>query len=394
MLLTTQYLEEADQLADRVCVIDAGRVVAEGTPDELKSQFGGGPGRGRRPRRGRRCQPPPGSWRGLRRGAGAPRPGAPGSSARRSRDRVAALGEVCGRCEAAAVAVEDIGLRRPTLDEAFLHLTGRRRGRAVDGERDPTRRCPRSWARPGGGRDPMTRLRWTVADGWVMTGRNMAHVIRSPEELVLYFSLPIMFVLVFGYVFGSGMTVPGGGELPGVPAARRVRDDHAVRPGRHRDRRSPSDAGRGVVDRFRSMPMARSALLAGRSGADLIRALLETGHAGGVRAAGRLAVAQRRARRAPLAVGPAPAAAARADLGRDLSGPAGAEPGHGGRDRLSARLSAHRAVQHLRRPRADARAGSARSRSGTRCRRRWPPPGSCSATRGWAGTPGWRSTPC
>ena len=40
-----------------------------------------------------------------------------------------------------------------------------------------------------------------------MTRRNMAHVIRAPEEIVIYFSLPIMFVLVFGYVFGSGMAV-------------------------------------------------------------------------------------------------------------------------------------------------------------------------------------------
>ena len=120
----------------------------------------------------------------------------------------------------------------------------------------------------------MTRLRWAIADGWVMTGRNMAHVIRSPEELVLYFSLPIMFVLVFGYVFGSGMTVPGAGSyreflLPGVFVMTMLYGLGATGTG------IAVDAGRGVVDRFRSIPMARSALLTGRTGADLIRALLE-----------------------------------------------------------------------------------------------------------------------
>ena len=46
-----------------------------------------------------------------------------------------------------------------------------------------------------------------LADGWVMTGRYLRHVIREPEQIIIYFSLPVMFVLVFGYVFGSGMAV-------------------------------------------------------------------------------------------------------------------------------------------------------------------------------------------
>ncbi|MEU6204088.1 ABC transporter permease [Micromonospora musae] len=121
---------------------------------------------------------------------------------------------------------------------------------------------------------PLTRLRWAVVDGWVMTGRNMRHVIRSPEEIVLYFSLPIMFVLVFGYVFGSGMAVPGDGSyreflLPGVFVMTMLYGLGATAS------QIAVDAGRGVVDRFRSLPMARSALLTGRAGADLLRALLE-----------------------------------------------------------------------------------------------------------------------
>ncbi|MFG1652775.1 ABC transporter permease [Micromonospora sp. NPDC049275] len=113
-----------------------------------------------------------------------------------------------------------------------------------------------------------------VVDGWTMTRRNMIHVVRAPEELILYFSLPIMFVLVFGYVFGSGMQVSGGGNyreflLPGVFVMTMLYGLGATASG------VALDLSRGVVDRFRSMPMARSALMTGRSAADLLRALLE-----------------------------------------------------------------------------------------------------------------------
>ncbi|MFC0097266.1 ABC transporter permease [Micromonospora marina] len=114
----------------------------------------------------------------------------------------------------------------------------------------------------------------TLTDGWLMAGRNMRHVVRAPEEIILYFSLPIMFVLVFGYVFGSGMTVPGDGSyreflLPGVFVMTMLYGLGATASA------VAVDAGRGVVDRFRSLPMARSALLSGRAAADLVRACLE-----------------------------------------------------------------------------------------------------------------------
>lgn len=112
-----------------------------------------------------------------------------------------------------------------------------------------------------------------LADGWVMTTRYLQHVVRSPEQIVLYFSLPIMFVLVFGYVFGSGMAVSGDGYreflLPGVFVMTQLYGLGATATA------VATDIGQGVVDRFRSMPTARSALMLGRSAADLMRALLE-----------------------------------------------------------------------------------------------------------------------
>jgi ABC-2 type transport system ATP-binding protein len=121
VLLTTQYLEEADQLADRVSVVDRGRVVADGTPDELKAATGGD-----------RIDV-------VLRDAGQlgaavallPIP-AEGVSVDPDRrllsapvtDRMAALSGVVRALEAAGIEAEDIALRRPTLDEVFLDLTG------------------------------------------------------------------------------------------------------------------------------------------------------------------------------------------------------------------------------------------------------------------------------
>ncbi|MFD6948906.1 ABC transporter [Nocardiopsis sp. TSRI0078] len=124
VLLTTQYLEEADQLADRVSVVDSGRVVAEGAPEELKSRLGGD----RLDVVLRDAAGLDGAAALVERVVGE-RPGTEADTRRISvgvRDRVAALTEVARALEAERIAVEDIALRRPTLDEVFLHLTGDR----------------------------------------------------------------------------------------------------------------------------------------------------------------------------------------------------------------------------------------------------------------------------
>ncbi|MFI8530975.1 ATP-binding cassette domain-containing protein [Streptomyces aquilus] len=120
VLLTTQYLEEADQLADRVSVVDAGRVVADGTPEELKKATGGdridvvlrdagqlGAAVALLP-----VDPAGVSVDPDRRLLSAP-----------VTDRMAALAGVVRALQDAGVEAEDVVLRRPTLDEAFLHLT-------------------------------------------------------------------------------------------------------------------------------------------------------------------------------------------------------------------------------------------------------------------------------
>ncbi|SHL28316.1 ABC-2 type transport system ATP-binding protein [Pseudonocardia thermophila] len=124
VLMTTQYLDEADQVADQVVVLDEGRKVAEGTPAGLKSLLGGD----RLSVQVREAAELPAVADLLARVTGAEpehdraqlRVGAP------VRDRVAALTAVVRALDDAMLAVDDISIRRPTLDEVFLHLTGRR----------------------------------------------------------------------------------------------------------------------------------------------------------------------------------------------------------------------------------------------------------------------------
>jgi ABC-2 type transport system ATP-binding protein len=122
VLLTTQYLDEADQLASRISVLDHGRVVAGGTPDELKSRIGGD-----RLDVVVRAEADLAAAAAVLKEITHAEPEVDPDGRRVSspvRDRVAALTEAVRVLDARGVAVEDIALRRPTLDEVFLKMTG------------------------------------------------------------------------------------------------------------------------------------------------------------------------------------------------------------------------------------------------------------------------------
>lgn len=112
------------------------------------------------------------------------------------------------------------------------------------------------------------RLRWAIADALVLAKRHLRHVPRNPELLVFATIQPVMFVVLFRYVFGGAINVSGttyvnylmpgifvqtvafGAMMTGVGLAK--------------------DLTEGLVDRFRSLPMARSAVLVGRTLSDLL----------------------------------------------------------------------------------------------------------------------------
>jgi ABC-2 type transport system ATP-binding protein len=122
VLLTTQYLDEADQLASAITVIAAGRVIAEGTPEELKTLAGGD----RIDITVRQASDLVPAARLLQAGLGTDvRVNQDGRELSVPvTDRLAALTQIIGSLQEENITVEDIAVRRPTLDDAFLRLTG------------------------------------------------------------------------------------------------------------------------------------------------------------------------------------------------------------------------------------------------------------------------------
>ncbi|MET8980687.1 ABC transporter permease [Streptomyces sp. NPDC004539] len=123
---------------------------------------------------------------------------------------------------------------------------------------------------------PHGRAYWAVADCGNLVRRGLTHYRRQPVNILWQLGFPILSVLLYGYVFGSAMRVPGGGDykdflMPGMfvmtMAFGFINTATVV----------VYDAQKGVVDRFRSMPMAPSAVVAGRGVTDLLVACAELG---------------------------------------------------------------------------------------------------------------------
>jgi ABC transporter DrrB family efflux protein len=293
LLLTTQYLEEADQLAEQIAVIDHGRVIAQGTGSELKDRVGG---------QILEVELASAAQRDAARaaltgiGCGAPEPGerlaqltlpAP-------RDGLEMIEDAASALRRADIAVSDLGLRRPTLDDVFLQLTGAPpSGNGAspdvatdDGRPGPTNSSGSAARAPAAPRSaPRRSLRWPrpsprklredIIDARVVSVRNLRHFVRQPDLLIFSTIQPIMFVLLFTYVFGGVIShsLPPGVSyidylLPGILVQSVTFRASMTAIG------LSDDLKLGVIDRFRSMPMARSAVLVGRTAADLVRNVL------------------------------------------------------------------------------------------------------------------------
>jgi ABC-2 type transport system permease protein len=114
-----------------------------------------------------------------------------------------------------------------------------------------------------------TRLR----DVAVLTGRNLVHIAREPLQLSDVTVQPVLFTLLFVYVFGAGVVLPGGADyadfaIAGLLALTLTTSSMGTAVG------LSTDLSTGVIDRFRTLPMWRSSVLVGRSLADLMTAAL------------------------------------------------------------------------------------------------------------------------
>jgi ABC-2 type transport system permease protein len=108
-----------------------------------------------------------------------------------------------------------------------------------------------------------------LADGQVIAKRNVIKIIRVPEVLVFVVMSPIMFVLLFAYVFGNSIDIPGGGNyreflIAGIFAQTVIFGATFTGAG------LAEDMQKGIIDRFRVLPMSRSAVIVGRTASDVV----------------------------------------------------------------------------------------------------------------------------
>ena len=245
VLLTTQYLDEADRLADDIAVIDHGRVIAEGKPDELKDRVGG-----------ERLEVV------LTDEAGAER-------------AMAALSDLCGDEPPSVRRTDGASLGAPAqrVDSRCGPAPrpgGGRRGRHHAASPDARRRVPRAYGARGGGarRGGAGRVSRLVSDTAVVAGRNLTRIKRAPDLLTAFTIQPVMFLLLFVYVFGGAIRTPGYAYkdflLPGILVQNVAFGGFVTALGLN------EDLSKGLIDRFRSLPMARPAVLAGRTLSDVV----------------------------------------------------------------------------------------------------------------------------
>lgn len=115
---------------------------------------------------------------------------------------------------------------------------------------------------------PGSALSRFLSDGWVTTWRNLMKIIRVPEILLFSLIQPIMFVLLFTYVFGAAIEIPGEGYESFLMAG--IFAQTVVFGSTYSGAAMAQDLKDGIIDRFRTLPMSGAAVLVGRTNGDLV----------------------------------------------------------------------------------------------------------------------------
>ncbi len=114
----------------------------------------------------------------------------------------------------------------------------------------------------------------TLRQGWIVTQRDLRHWVREPWTPIFGIAFSLMLLLVFGFLFGGAIEVPGGGDyleflLPGMFALSMMFGVESTMTA------ITQDTKRGITDRFRSMPISSVAVPLGRCGADLLNSVVQ-----------------------------------------------------------------------------------------------------------------------
>ena len=265
VLVTSQHIEEVERLADRVVVLRGGAVIADDVPGELRRRLGG------QVLEVRADAGDVDAAAAALVGAGlSPRTDLPaGRITAAAAGGVAAAGVAAQALVAARIEPTELSLRTPSLEEAFFALTGD--VDAVAGAADPDDVAATSLTMTSRTRPVVSHS--AIRDVAAVTGRYWKHLVRTPQSLFFATVQPILFVLGLQAVFAGLVEQVVGDDyiqflLPGVIVMNLVLAAGTTGVG------LATDLQEGIIDRFRSLPMAHVAVLAGRTTTDLLRSAL------------------------------------------------------------------------------------------------------------------------
>ena len=167
--------------------------------------------------------------------------------------------------DGSGIDLDDLGLKRPSLDDVFLRLTGHRAEEPTDDDGEEAHSMTLTRLER-----PEIRRTSLLSQSLAITRRNLIHIKRMPEMLMDVTIQPVMFVVLFAFVFGGSIAVPGveGGYnewlMAGIMGQTIAFASFIVAIG------LTADIDKGIVDRMRSLPIHTSSVLVGRSLSSLI----------------------------------------------------------------------------------------------------------------------------